>query len=110
MKEITEEYINDTIERLLEAKVDLTDYAHFSRSYKRYIKNFDKAKKLISYSNDTSSLFPLENPRELIYKYTLNLNKKEQDEFLDRYNRKQVNIKYVWMFDDLDREEKWGGF
>jgi len=103
---ITEEYIDETIEKLRELKVDFNEYEKFSDRYNRYLKKFEKAKKLISYSSDTSSLFPLENPRELIYKLARTLDKNGRQQFLDKYNRKQLNQKILWEFDDLDRHDK----
>lgn len=107
MKEITEEYIDETIEKLRKLKVDFDEYEKFSDRYNRYLNKFEKAKEVISYSNDTSSLFPLENPRELIYKLALDLNENERKKFLNKYNRQQLNQKVEWVFDDLTRQENW---
>jgi len=107
MKEITEEYINETIEKLRKLKVDFNEYEKFSDRYGRYLKKFEKAKEIISYSNNALSLFPLENPRELIHKFALNLDENEQKQFLNKYNRKQLNKKTVWEFYNLNRQDKW---
>lgn len=103
---ITEEYIDETIKKLLKLKVDFHEYEKFSDRYGRYLKKFESAKELISYSSDTSSLFPLENPRELIYKLALTLDENERKQFLNKYNRKQLNQKILWEFDNLDRQDK----
>ena len=107
MKEVTEEYIDWTIKKLQDLKVDLYEYGRFSDRYNRYLDKFEKAKKVISYSNDVSSLFPLENPRELIYKIASKLDKDEQKKFLRKYSRKKVDKDLEWEFYNLDRLDNW---
>jgi len=107
MTKITEEYINETIEKLRKLNVDFFDeYGKLSDRYNRYLKKFEKAKKLISYSSDTSSLFPLENPSVLIHKLALTLDKNERKQFLKKYERTQLNQKIEWEFDNLERQDK----
>jgi len=106
MTKITEEYIDETIEKLRKLNVDFDEYEKLSDRYNRYLKKFEKAKVVISYSNDASSLFPLENPSVLIYKLALTLDKNERKQFLKKYNREQLNEKIEWEFDNLERQDK----
>jgi hypothetical protein len=106
MTKITEEYIDETIGKLRKLNVDFDEYEKLSDRYNRYLKKFEKAKKLISYSSDTSSLFPLENPSVLIYKLALTLDENERKQFLERYDRVQLKEKIEWEFDNLDKQDK----
>lgn len=100
-------YIEDTIEKLKKEGADLiNDYAHFSDRYNRYLIRFKKAKDLIALSNEVSSLFPLENPRELIYKTCKDLTEAEKKGFLKKFERVKIDFNILFEFDDLDRIEK----
>lgn len=100
-------YIYETIRLLKEEGCDFTDEAHFGTLYKRYIDKFKKAKELISRSSDVSTLYPLEDPRELIYKLYQTLDESEKNQLLQEFNRKKVDFDVVREFDDLDRSENW---
>ncbi len=100
-------YIEETIEKLKDKGADLIDdYAHFTDRYKRYLSKFKKAKELIALSNDVSHLFPLENPRELIYKACKDLTEIEKKEFLAKFERTKIDFNIIFEFDDLERLEQ----
>jgi len=96
-------YIDKVIAKLKVVGVDFYDHGHFSDKYKRYLKKFADAKGLIALSSDVSALFPLEDPRELIYKTAKEVE--NLDEFLEHFSRSNINFKIEFEFDDLDKKD-----
>lgn len=103
-------YIHDTITRLKTLGVDYYDTdGNFPKRYSAYLKSFTKAKELISVSSDTTTLYPLEDPRELIYRAYFELPEEARGAFLAEFNRKGVDRDptHLRAFTDLDREALW---
>lgn len=105
-------YIHETIDKLKTLGVDFYDTdGNFPKRYNAYLERFKKAKDLIGVSSCTDTLFPLEDPRHLIYQvYFHKLHTEEEKQaFLAEFGRSKVDIDYTGIrdFTDLDREEKW---
>ncbi len=83
--------LDDVIEMLHKEGVEFTG-EHFSRDYKDYLKRFNTAKALILVSNPelTGKLLPIENPRTMIYRLTMNMSYDDKRAFLAKYNRKFI--------------------
>ena len=89
------DYIHGVIAELYKitgVKPDDTN-KNFSRGYKRYVDNFNKAVKLVGISNDIKGkLYPLPNPNELIHATHEHfmLEGKASTDFLEQFGLKQL--------------------
>ena len=100
--------INKTIEQLKSAGADFDDRNHFASHYKRYLKKFDAAKKLLQLNNYVKAIYPLENPIDMLKHlyWTDCTTKEEREDLLWDFNRTRAfTFDVSDMFSDLDRED-----